>query len=94
MHQANLVANLHPSSLAYQGFLANSARLLVQHGSSAPDAAHEAQGMVYGLLLRQANMMAFADTFWVMGVLCISLLPLIFFMRKTHAGRGPMPVGE
>jgi hypothetical protein len=50
--------------------------------------------MAYGLLLRQATMMGFADTFWVMGVLCISLLPLIFLMRRTHAGKGPLPAGE
>ena len=46
--------------------------------------------MAYGLLLRQANMMAFADTFWIMGVLCIILLPLIFLMRRTHAGKKPI----
>jgi hypothetical protein len=39
-------------------------------------------------------MMAFADTFWIMGVLCLSLLPLIFFMRRTHAGTGPLPAAE
>jgi DHA2 family multidrug resistance protein len=91
VHQANLVANLHPSSLAYQGFLAHSSQLLVQHGSSAADAAYQAQGLAYGTLLRQANMMAFADTFWIMGMLCIILLPLIFLMRKTHAGKAPLP---
>jgi len=91
VHQANLVGNLTPASPAYQSLLDRASRLLVQHGASAPDAAHQAQGLAYGTLLRQANMMAFADTFWIMGVLCISLLPLIFFMRKTHAGRGPLP---
>jgi len=91
VHQANLVANLHPASLAYQGFLAHTSQALVQHGSSGPDAAREAQGMAYGLLVRQATMMGFADTFWVMGVICMCLLPLIIFMRKTHAGRGPLP---
>jgi DHA2 family multidrug resistance protein len=91
VHQANLVANMNSGSLAYQGLLSRSTQALVVHGSSGPDAAHQAQGMAYGLLLRQANMMAFADTFWVMGVLCISLLPLIFFMRRTHAGKGPLP---
>ncbi len=91
VHQANLVANLHPASLAYQGFLPRSTQVLVAGGASAPDAARQAQGLAYGTLLRQASMMAFADTFWVMGVLCIILLPLIFLMRKTHAGRGPLP---
>jgi DHA2 family multidrug resistance protein len=94
LHQANLVGNLHPGSLAYQGFLERGQALLVHHGSSGPDAAHQAQGLAYGTLLRQANMMAFADTFWIMGMLCIVLLPLLFLMRKTHAGKGPMPAAH
>jgi DHA2 family multidrug resistance protein len=91
VHQASLVGNLAPGNPAYQGFLDRATGLLVQHGAAPPDAARQAQGLAYGTLLRQANMMAFADTFWIMGVLCISLLPLIFLMRKTHAGRGPLP---
>jgi DHA2 family multidrug resistance protein len=91
MHQYNLVANLHPGSLPYQNFLAASARALVAHGASPADAARQAQGLAYGTLLRQANMMAFADTFWIMAILCFLLLPLVFLMRATHAGRGPLP---
>jgi len=94
LHQANLVGNLHPNSLAYQGFLNRGTQLMVSHGSSPTDAAHQAQGLAYGTLLRQANMMAFADTFWIMGVLCIVLLPLLFLMRKTHAHKGPMPAAH
>jgi DHA2 family multidrug resistance protein len=90
VHQANLVANLHPASLAYQGFLNRSTQMLVTKGSSLPDAAHQAQGLAYGTLVRQANMMAFADTFWIMGILCLALLPLIFLMRRTHAGKKPI----
>ena len=89
-HQANLVANLHPASLQYQGFLARAAQLLVLRGASAPDAARQAQGMAYATLIRQSTMMAFADTFYVMGALCLVLLPLVFLMRKTHAGRAPV----
>jgi DHA2 family multidrug resistance protein len=94
LHQANLVGNLHTGSLQYQGFLERSTGLLVHHGSSAADAARQAQGLAYGQLLRQANMMAFADTFWIMGVLCLALLPLLLLMRKTHAGKGPVPAGH
>ncbi|BDU76927.1 DHA2 family efflux MFS transporter permease subunit [Mesoterricola sediminis] len=90
VHQANLVGNLHPGSLQYQGFLQNAQHVLVAKGSSLPDAAHQAQGMAYGTLLRQANMMAFSDTFWIMGVLCFVLLPLLLLMRKTHAGQKPV----
>jgi DHA2 family multidrug resistance protein len=89
-HQANLVGNMHPSSLQYQGFLNGAGHVLVQKGASAADASHQALGMAYGTLLRQANMMAFADAFWIMGALCFLLVPLVFLMRKTHAGRKPV----
>ena len=94
LHQANLVGNLHPGSLAYQGYLDRGTQLLVHHGSSGPDAARQAQGLAYGTLVRQANMMAFADTFWIMGMLCIVLLPLLFLMRKPRPGKGPVPAAH
>jgi DHA2 family multidrug resistance protein len=88
-HQAVLVADLHPASLQYQSFLAGAGRLLVAHGASAPDAARQAQGLAYGVLLRQATMMAFADTFWVMAVLCLVLLPMVMLMSPSRIGQGP-----
>ena len=91
VHQASLVANLNPASLAYRGFLSRSTQLLVLHGSSGSDAARQAQGLAYGTLLRQATMMGFADTFWVMGMLCMAVLPLILFMRRNRAGKAPLP---
>jgi hypothetical protein len=36
-------------------------------------------------------MMAFADTFWVMGLLCFALFPLLFLMRRSRA-TGPVVV--
>jgi DHA2 family multidrug resistance protein len=91
VHQANLVANLHPSSIQYQSFLARAGQLLTAKGATAPDAARQAQGLAYGTLLRHSTMMAFADTFYVMAVLCLALVPLVFIMRRTHAGKGPLP---
>jgi DHA2 family multidrug resistance protein len=91
-HQAVLAANMYPSSLPYRNFLSGAAQFLVQRGASAPDAARQAQGLAYGTLIRQSTMMAFSDTFWVMGALCLALVPLVFLMRSTHAGKGPMPM--
>jgi DHA2 family multidrug resistance protein len=92
LHQATLVANLHPGSLAYQGFLDRATGALVHHGASAADAVRQAQAMAYGTLVRQSTMMGFVDAFWIMGVLCLVLLPLVLLMRATHAGKGPLPV--
>jgi DHA2 family multidrug resistance protein len=87
-HQANLVGNLQAGNPAFERMLSGARQLLMGHGSSMADAAHKAEGMVYGTLMRQATMMAFADTFWIMGALCFCLLPLVLFMRKTRATKG------
>jgi DHA2 family multidrug resistance protein len=59
--------------------------VLIAKGDSLTDAAHKAHGMVYGTLVKQSTMMAFVDTFWIMGALCLCLLPLLFLMRRTRA---------
>lgn len=33
-------------------------------------------------------MMAFVGTFWIMGSLCLCLLPVLLLIRKSHAGAG------
>ena len=61
-------------------------------GSSPTDAAAQAQGLMYGTLLKQSSMLAFADAFWVMGILFLVIIPLMFLIRKTPPVRGPMVV--
>ena len=43
-------------------------------------------------LLKQSSMLAFADAFWMMGVLFLLIIPLMFLMRKTAPVRGPIVV--
>lgn len=91
-HQANLIGNLAPGSPAYQGFLDRTAQLGVLRGGLSPaDAAHMAQGAAYGTVVKQSTMMAFTDTFWLMGILCFCLFPLLFLMRRSLA-TGDMPL--
>ena len=61
-------------------------------GSSPADAAAQAQGLIYGTLLKQSSMLAFADAFWIMGMLFLVIIPLMFLIRKTPPVRGPMLV--
>jgi DHA2 family multidrug resistance protein len=87
-HQANLIGNLREGNPAYSAMLSGARNLLVTKGDSLADAAHKAVGLAYGTMLRQSTMMAFADTFWIMGTLCFCLLPIIFLMKKTRVTRG------
>ena len=64
-------------------------RILYAAGSSYPDAQAQANGMAYGVLQRHATMLAFVDDFWLMGLTFLTLIPLMFLMKK--AGRTGRP---
>jgi DHA2 family multidrug resistance protein len=91
-HQSMLVSHLTPYDPAYRDALGKAAMALQVRGASAADAAAQAQGMMYGTLLKQSGMLAFADAFWVMGMLFLVIIPLMFLIRKVPPVRGPMIV--
>jgi hypothetical protein len=47
---------------------------------------------VYGLVQRQAAMLAFIDNFKMLGVVFLAVIPALFFMQKPKTGRGPVSV--
>jgi len=91
-HQSVLVAHLTPFDWRYRESVAGAAALLRTAGSSAPDAQVQAQGMIYGTMVRQSNMLAFADAFWVMGVLFLLIIPLMFMIKKVKPQAGQVVV--
>jgi DHA2 family multidrug resistance protein len=52
----------------------------------------QAQGMVYGTMLKQSNMLAFADAFWVMGMMFLLIIPLMFLIKKVRPSAGQVVV--
>ena len=48
--------------------------------------------MLYVSMLRQSNMLAFADAFWVMAMLFLLIVPLMFCMKKLKPARAPLVV--
>lgn len=89
-HQQVLVAHVTPLDSGWGSTLAHMAALLQSQGSSAADAMVKAQGMLYGLVQRQAAMLAFADAFWLMGLVFLGILPLLLFMKRTGRPNGPV----
>ena len=89
-HQTVLVSHLTPYDPAYRDALGRTAAAIQSAGASAPDAAVQAQGMVYGTLTKQASMLAFSDAFWIMGILFLAIIPLMFLLRKAGPVRGPI----
>jgi len=89
-HQQVLAAHLTPLDGGLQSTLHQIVAQLVSNGSSAADAMTQAQAMVYGMIQRQASMLAFADAFWILGGLCLTILTLLLIMRKTQPHTSPV----
>jgi DHA2 family multidrug resistance protein len=93
-HQTVLVSHMTPYDAAYQNALAHTAAAIQAGGASAPDAAAQAQGALYGVLQKQSHMLAFSDAFWIMGMLFLAVIPLMFLLKKSPPARGPMTAGH
>jgi DHA2 family multidrug resistance protein len=89
-HQSVLVSHLTPLDPAYQTAISGASQFLMQQGSSATQALNQAQGLVYGNLIRQATMQAFVDAFWLLGLTFLCLIPLMFLMKKAKPHAGPV----
>jgi DHA2 family multidrug resistance protein len=92
VHQQTLVAHLTPYDPFFRASLANTAAMVGTRGAGLAGAEAQARGLIYGGMLRQANMLSFADAFLVMAVLFVAIVPLMFFMRKAGPVKGPVMV--
>jgi MFS transporter, DHA2 family, multidrug resistance protein len=89
-HQHRLVGDMTPFSPNYMQALAGIAHTLATRGASAAQAMAQAQGVLYGMLQRQSSMLAFVDSFWLLGVIFLAVIPLMFFIKKVGPHKGPI----
>jgi DHA2 family multidrug resistance protein len=87
-HQEVLVTHLTPLDGGLQPALNGMAANLVAHGATSADASVQAQGLLYGLVQRHAAMLAMADTFWVLALVFLALIPLVLCLRMTPPHKG------
>jgi len=83
-HQTILVSHMTPLDPRYRAALHGLAAMLHQRGSSMATAAQQAQAMLYGELQRQASMLAFIDVYWIFGMVCLGMIPLMFLMKRSR----------
>ena len=89
-HQSVLIEHITPYSDTYRNMIQGATGMLVHQGQNIGLAARQAQGLVYGMVQRQAAMLSFVDNFWIMGVIFLCAIPLMFLMKKTRPHKGPM----
>jgi DHA2 family multidrug resistance protein len=83
-HQAAMVSHLTPYDAAFQQRMQ---QLQGVFGTSA-EGARKAYAAVYGVLLRQANLLAFVDNFRLLTFVCLACIPLVFLLRRVRGGGG------
>jgi DHA2 family multidrug resistance protein len=59
---------------------------LIAHGVQAQFASKQAYAMLVGGLQRQAAMLAYVDTFWLLGICSLVMMPLVFVMKRSKSG--------
>ncbi len=89
-HQQALVSHLTPLDGNYLSALQTTTTAIANQGASAADAAAQAQGVLYGMVQKNAAMLAAADTFRVLAIIFLCLIPVIVLLRKTKPQAGPV----
>ena len=88
-HQALMVGRLAPDQPAYRDFLGAGERLLAP-GLGSVTAAQQAVARAYNLLIQQATLFAYVDTFRRLALLCLVSVPLVLLLRRVARARGPV----
>jgi len=90
MHQTNLVGNLSPLNPRYLAAVHGIVGNLRAHGSDAVTAWYQAQSILYYEVVRQANMLAFIDVFWILGGVCLAMIPFMFLIKSVPKQHDPV----
>jgi DHA2 family multidrug resistance protein len=89
VHQSTLVSHLTPLDPAYTASVTGASRFLMSQGSNPVQALNQAHGLVYGNLIRQASMLAYIDSFWLLGLTFLAMIPFMFLIKKTQPRGAP-----
>ncbi len=85
-HQAQLMEHVNPLSNAYHNMIAGTQAKLMMTGSGMHEAASQAAGMVYGIVQRQALMLAFIDNFHMLGIVFFIVIPVLMLLKRPPKG--------
>jgi DHA2 family multidrug resistance protein len=61
---------------------------MIASGADPAAATQKAYAMVFGVVQRHAAMLAYIDTFLLLAIMFIAVIPLILIMKKPSLGGG------
>jgi len=87
-HQSFLASHLTSSNAELQARVKALGVLLQSRGGGPPGSSSAAWALIQGTLARQANMLAYVDCFWFLGVAILAMVPFAFLIKKSKPGGG------
>ncbi|MDR3569682.1 MAG: DHA2 family efflux MFS transporter permease subunit [Syntrophobacteraceae bacterium] len=91
VHQTFLSENITPYNPAFRTAYQHAVALLQKN--HIPATSEAGLAFIYGEVLRQANMLSFNDTFYVLSIATAVMIPLTLFLRKGSSGAGSSSAG-
>jgi hypothetical protein len=91
-HTNLLVANITPSSPLALGWVGGLRGLFAGSGPVLED--QQAYAPLFGLVQREATMVALVRVFQFLGVLVLTLVPIIFLTKRPPKGQPAQPIAD
>lgn len=88
INTSTLGAKITPGNPWAQASLEMLRSLFVSRGADTVTASRRAYAAIFAMVQRQAAMLAFNQTYWLLAALFLLMLPLVVLMRKPSHGRG------
>lgn len=85
MHTARLTEFINPYSERSMEALEGLRRSMMARGMDSITALQRSYGAIYGRLQQQAALLSFNETFWLLSLLFLVMLPLVWFMRRPRS---------
>jgi DHA2 family multidrug resistance protein len=89
VHTQLLGVHVNPFNPQTQTWLNGIQNRMMAHGADPVTAMRQSYGAMWGVVQRQASMLAFVDTFRALAVVFLLVLPLLFLMRRPRHHGGP-----
>ena len=86
MHTNDLTRHINPYNPVAQVTLQGMKQAFMARGMDAVTATKQAYAGIFGMVQRQAAMMAYIDVFLLLAIMFAACLPLILLMRKPPKG--------
>jgi hypothetical protein len=82
IHRTGLTAHTNHANPFFERMLNGMTQNFISRGLDASQASHRALARLAAQVDLQSNVLGFVNSFWVMGVVVLFLIPLPFIMRK------------